>query len=175
MKLLFSSSDIAELAALRSLLDRNKIAYEVRNETQPWPGAIFYPELWISNEEDLPRACELRESLHESKIPCQSSWTCLSCGKENDGEFTSCVVCRTEREVGSRKTMSFEMVLSGFAGVAFAALAIKALIHITQGGLHSSERYGFHSASFTFKVLLAGLICGVACIWRAVSLWRKRS
>jgi hypothetical protein len=171
----FSSSDIAKLAALRSMLDRDKIAYEVRNETLPWPGAVFHPELWIMNEEDFPRACELRDSLHELMKPCQKSWTCLSCGEENDEEFTFCVSCPTERKLGSRKTKLYQMILSSFAGVAFAALAIKALIHITQGGLHSSERYGFHSASFTFKALLVGLICGFACIWRALSLWRKRS
>lgn len=175
MKLVFSSSNIGEFSSMRNMLEAENIAFETRNETIPFPGAVFDPEIWIIKDEDFLRACELRDSLKEPTMQPRESWRCLGCGAENDGEFTSCVGCGAERRVGTKGTRLWEMSIAGIAGVAFAALAIKAFIRIVQAGLHSPEPNGFNSGPFAYKAFLVGIICGFACIWRAVSLWRRKS
>ena len=41
MKLLYSSDDIRGIGLVRSALDEAGVAYEMQNETIPYPGAIF--------------------------------------------------------------------------------------------------------------------------------------
>jgi len=56
MKLLFSSSNTAEVGLLRSRLETAGISCEVRNESSPLP---FAPELWVLRDEDYGKASEL--------------------------------------------------------------------------------------------------------------------
>jgi len=98
MKLLYSSNDIRGIALVRSALDEAGIAYEVRNETIPYPTAAFFPEIWIVEESEFARACELRDAVMKVQPP-QSPWVCPSCGEQLEGQFGSCWKCGTNRNV----------------------------------------------------------------------------
>jgi predicted RNA-binding Zn-ribbon protein involved in translation (DUF1610 family) len=84
---------------VRSSLDAAGIAYEVRNETLPYPGAIFYPEIWVVEDGEFARACELRDAVSKLPTEAQSSWSCPSCGEELEGQFGACWKCGANREV----------------------------------------------------------------------------
>jgi hypothetical protein len=69
MKLLFSSASLPEVGLVKSLLDGAGIASEVRNESSypNFPGAGFQPEIWVIDEEDYPKACEIRDASQFSQ------------------------------------------------------------------------------------------------------------
>ncbi len=75
------SADIRSIGLLRGALDEAGIAYDVRNETLPYPGAVFQPEVWIVEDSDFPRACELRDAVARQPEGPQTAWTCPSCGE----------------------------------------------------------------------------------------------
>ena len=68
MKLLFSSQSAPEVGLLRGLLEEVGISCEVRNETvyAILPGAAFQPEIWVLNDADWERACEIRDGWRQS-------------------------------------------------------------------------------------------------------------
>jgi hypothetical protein len=98
MQLLYSSSDIRGIGMVRSSLDAAGIAYEVRNETIPYPGAVFSPEIWVIDSE-LARACEVRDAVTKLPTEPQISWTCPSCGEELEGQFGACWKCGANRNI----------------------------------------------------------------------------
>jgi len=99
MKLLYSSDDIRGIGLVRSALDNAGIAYKMQNETMPYPGAIFYPEIWVIEDSEFARACELREAVTKLPATRQSAWTCPSCGEKLEGQFESCWKCGTKRNI----------------------------------------------------------------------------
>ena len=99
MKLLYSTSDIRGIGVVRSALDDAGIAYEVQNETIPYPGAVFYPEVWVVEDSEFAKACELRDAVTKLPPAPQSSWTCPSCGEQLEGQFGSCWKCGANRNV----------------------------------------------------------------------------
>ncbi len=82
MRLLFSSQIAAEVELLRGLLDEAGIATEVRNESiyPNLPGAAFQPEIWVLNDSDYERACELRDAWRKRRYrpKPQSGWPVYS-------------------------------------------------------------------------------------------------
>ena len=74
MKLLFSTSDSAEIGLIRSRLEAAGIQCEMRNEhVSPWmPGAPFYPELWILRDEQFDEARGLLAAWRQSTSPSDS-------------------------------------------------------------------------------------------------------
>jgi hypothetical protein len=99
MKMLFSSADIRSIGLVRSALDGAGIAYDVRNETMPYPGAVFQPEVWIVEEGDFAQATELRDAAIKLPEVPQAAWTCPSCGEQLEGQFSSCWKCGATRNV----------------------------------------------------------------------------
>ena len=99
MKLLYTSNDIRTIGVLRSVLDEAGIAYEVRNETMPYPGAIFDPEVWVIEDGEFARACGLRDAVTRVPPVSQTPWTCPSCGEKLEGQFGSCWKCGANRNV----------------------------------------------------------------------------
>lgn len=100
MKLLYSSNDIRGIGVVRSVLDEAGVVYEVQNETIPYPGTIFYPEVWVDDSE-YARACELRDAVTKLPAARQNSWTCPSCGEPLEGQFGSCWKCGANRNVAA--------------------------------------------------------------------------
>src|SRR5438552_3576813 len=64
MKLLFSTQNVPEVGLLKGLLDDAGIHCEIRNENSSanFPGAAFQPELWVLNDTDYEKACDVRDS-----------------------------------------------------------------------------------------------------------------
>ena len=80
------------------MLDETGITYEVRNETMPYPGAVFYPEVWVVDDVEFARACELRDAVTKSPRLALSAWICPSCGEQLEGQFRSCWKCGAGRK-----------------------------------------------------------------------------
>jgi len=61
MKMLFSSSNSAEIGLIRSRLESEGIDCEIRNEylSPAMPSAPFDPELWVLKDEEFAEASEL--------------------------------------------------------------------------------------------------------------------
>jgi hypothetical protein len=81
--------------------------------------------------------------------------------------------------MSNRKKTISSIVCCGLTGVFLLVLAAKSLTQIIQGDYmiktRFSERYGWFIASPNLSVLVVGSIGGLACISRAIALWRKRS
>jgi hypothetical protein len=71
MKMLFSSPNAPEVGLLKDLLDGAGIACEMRNESAyaNFPGAAFQPEIWVVNDADYMKACEVRDAWCLSPPP----------------------------------------------------------------------------------------------------------
>jgi hypothetical protein len=71
MKRLFSSPDSAEVGLIRSRLEAAGIACEIRNEhlSPAMPGAPFYPELWVLQDEQFAEASELLAAWRQPSKP----------------------------------------------------------------------------------------------------------
>jgi len=66
-----------ELGLLKSLLDEVGIACEIRNEASypNFPGAAFQPEIWVVEEKDYAKACEIRDASQFSPSAGTSALT----------------------------------------------------------------------------------------------------
>ncbi len=95
MKVLFASPQPQELELLRNALEKAAIQCEVRNQNVSafFPGAEFYPELWVLNDADSQRAAELRDGLLKAQSQGANTWLCRVYGEESEGQFTSCWKC----------------------------------------------------------------------------------
>ena len=78
MKLLFSSPHSPEVGLLKDLLAQAGIPCEVRNENlySNFPGVPFQPEIWVLNDDDYPRACEIRDSRAGPSAENRAAWIC---------------------------------------------------------------------------------------------------
>src|SRR2546426_7976299 len=95
MKFLFSSSHGPEAGMLKSVLDEAGIPCELRNENSysNFPGAAFYPELWILSDDDYPKAVELRDAWRGTLTQTSEPWICPLCKEESEGQFARCWKC----------------------------------------------------------------------------------
>ena len=62
------------------------------------PFTECYPELWILNDDDNPKAKELLDIWLESRNRVNESWVCRECGEQIEGQFMSCWKCGNTRE-----------------------------------------------------------------------------
>jgi hypothetical protein len=71
MQMLFSSPNGPEVGLLKDLLDGAGIACELRNDSSSanFPGAAFQAEVWVVNETDFAKACEVRDAYCLSLPP----------------------------------------------------------------------------------------------------------
>jgi rubrerythrin len=103
MRILFSSPQSQDVELLKNALSEAGIPCEVRNENAYafFPGAEFYPELWVLNDDDFTKASEMRDALLRSASAPAKSWICRACGEESEGQFNSCWQCGVIREAGN--------------------------------------------------------------------------
>jgi hypothetical protein len=86
---------------LKDLLEQAEIPCLVRNadlsmalsELTPMESG---PEIWILNDEDLPRAGEILGEWRAAAVEDPGPWVC-PCGEALEGQFTSCWKCGRER------------------------------------------------------------------------------
>ena len=102
MKKVFTSPDTAELELLQNMLTEAHIPCEARNVNAygyVLPGVPFYPELWILNDDDYTRACELIEGFQHPSLSGRGIWQCPKCSEQLGSQFDSCWQCGTKRTV----------------------------------------------------------------------------
>jgi hypothetical protein len=97
MKLLFSSR-IEDVDVVRGMLAEAGIACEVTNDTMAYPGAEFYPKLWVVEDSDFTRAAAVLEAFRKSPPSLLDPWTCPRCGEKLEGQFSSCWKCGATRK-----------------------------------------------------------------------------
>ncbi len=100
MKRIFTSHDSAEVGLLKNMLEDAGIQCLIQNETQPYQ-SVFQPELWVLNDEDAPKAVDLREAWRHPEAAVTGPWTCTGCGEVLEGQFISCWKCGTKRTEGT--------------------------------------------------------------------------
>lgn len=99
----FNISKSPETELLKDLLAKEGIAYLMRNEQLSTalggiPFTECYPELWILNEEDSPKAKELLDGWLNPHDHLPDSWVCPICGEKIEAQFTSCWKCGRAKE-----------------------------------------------------------------------------
>ena len=99
----FSIGQNAQIGLLKDLIEKPFIPCVTRNEylsaaSGEIPFTECYPELWVLNDEDYPRAKEILERCLASQSETAGSWHCPRCEEEIEGQFASCWKCGTERE-----------------------------------------------------------------------------
>ena len=102
MKLVFSSPDKLLVAHIRNLLEVEGIACQVKNEyllgaAGELPLNEIWPELWLENSIDYPRARAIIHQLLQDE-PCAAPWVCPQCNEQIDGQFDVCWQCGCVRD-----------------------------------------------------------------------------
>ena len=102
MTQLFVSQILAEVESLRELLENEGIPCTIKNQqgsnlAGEVPFAEVFPELWVLNNEDFPRAKEFLDDWKEARPAENTAWTCSKCGESHTKEFTTCWKCETDR------------------------------------------------------------------------------
>lgn len=100
----FSFAERAEAGLLRDLLEQEGIACLVRNEQLfaalgEIPFTECFPELWVVDDETLPRARLLVANWVKAQEEVSASWTCSGCGEMIEGQFGACWQCGRERQL----------------------------------------------------------------------------
>lgn len=96
MKLVYTHPQLIVVTQIRSLLEREGIATQLRNEYAA--GAIgelppidSWPELWVTRDGDLAPGQELiRRHQQDSDAP---DWRCSACGANCPASFDWCWQC----------------------------------------------------------------------------------
>ena len=98
MKKLYSASDRFLLNLLRSKLEGEDIEVLMKNENPPaageLPPVIAWPELWVMDDEQFPKAEKiLRSELEKRASASTELWQCPKCGEQLEIQFTICWKC----------------------------------------------------------------------------------
>ena len=99
---LYVSQILAEVESLKELLENEGIPCTIKNQqgsnlAGEVPFAEVFPELWVLNNEDLPKAKAFLDDWKEARPVETTAWTCPKCGESHAKEFTTCWKCETER------------------------------------------------------------------------------
>ncbi len=103
-KLLTSSTlDSLQVSILKELLEEEGISCTIKNESLSAAlGEMFftecYPDLWILNDADYPKAKDIHDAYLNSPKSVAYSWTCKGCGEIIEPQFTSCWKCGRQQE-----------------------------------------------------------------------------
>ena len=99
---LYVSNSLIEVEARKEILDQEGILCTVKNQqgsslAGEVPFAEVFPELWVINNDDYPRAREILDQWDETSKQRAEKWTCSQCGELHEGEFTTCWKCGREK------------------------------------------------------------------------------
>ena len=102
MRLVFENIDFTIVGHMRSLLESEGIACDIRNAGSAGlageiPYTQVYPELWVLDNNDESRARAIIGDYRDKEIatPKAPDWTCPKCGETVDGIYTECWNCGT--------------------------------------------------------------------------------
>ena len=100
MKMVYTSPNIIEVGLRRSLLEDAGIPCFVRNEQISQMTVLrtyMQQELCVLRDEDAERAAQILATDFSGGVDAESLWICAGCNEENEGQFTACWNCLTER------------------------------------------------------------------------------
>jgi len=102
MKLLRSSSVPGVLEHLRTVLEAEGIQCQMRNEmtaglSAAVPVSESVPELWVVDDDMVPRALEVVGDIETQPGEGGESWVCSNCGELLEAQFGSCWKCNTPK------------------------------------------------------------------------------
>lgn len=98
----FSPWQRAQAWLLRDRLQQEGIGVLLRNEELfaalgEIPFVEIRPELWVIDDEVLPRAQHLLEAWQREAEATTAAWTCPGCGEYLEGQFGACWKCGRSR------------------------------------------------------------------------------
>ncbi len=103
MKKIYVSENRVLLNLLKSALETNGIQSFIKNEFPPAAGEITpiiaWPEIWISNNDDEPKAMKIIHEVLQSQSTINEAWACPDCGEKLDGQFKICWKCGHQRKI----------------------------------------------------------------------------
>lgn len=101
MKRVYSGANGMLAGFVQGVLEDHGIGSLVKNEylgggAGELPPTECWPEVWIADDADLPRAKALIEELLAPSSPAPA-WTCPECGERMEGQFDRCWLCGAPR------------------------------------------------------------------------------
>ena len=102
VKRIYSAQNPLMVAHVRNLLQEADIEVVMRNfglmgAAGELPPTAVWPELWLVNEVDAPRAQQIVDSALEGRTESGQAWSCPQCGEVMEGQFDACWKCGAER------------------------------------------------------------------------------
>ncbi|ORU91348.1 MAG: hypothetical protein A6F72_02025 [Cycloclasticus sp. symbiont of Poecilosclerida sp. N] len=97
----YTAQDFIEVAFWKNYLEQQGVHCQIRNEflggaMGEVPPIECWPELWLDDERDEAVALKhlASDPLAEKHLP---EWKCVSCAEVNEGQFSHCWQCETEK------------------------------------------------------------------------------
>ena len=102
MKKIFTDENLALVGCVRSELENAGVVCELRNDVLGGaageiPVTECWPEVWISEEQDLLRAEGIVADVMQRRANPGSGWQCGDCGEQHEGQFGTCWNCGEAR------------------------------------------------------------------------------
>ncbi len=102
MNLIRASAVPGVLERMQAALEAEGIPCQMRNQmtaglSPEIPLSESMPELWIVEDDMLPRALQVIEAIKSAPISSGKSWTCLECGEVLEPQFSSCWKCNASK------------------------------------------------------------------------------
>lgn len=97
MKRLYTTNDPLLAGHLQAVLEQHHIPCLVKNAflqgaAGELPPHECWPELWVEDDADFPRARRLLDDLL-SHDPASALWICPACGERIEAQFAQCWNC----------------------------------------------------------------------------------
>lgn len=102
MQKLYTAEDPIFIGYLRSLLEAEGIACNIRNElllggSGELPPNECWPEIWVLDDGDLQRATVILNRARQTPRLDDGPWECAHCQESSESQFTACWRCGTIR------------------------------------------------------------------------------
>lgn len=98
MKKVYGSNESSEVELVRNLLEKEGIACTIKTAAGLTPITDCFPELWVMDDADYPKAMELVNEMEQPEAETRGSWVCPKCGETIDGQFSTCWRCTPEEK-----------------------------------------------------------------------------
>ncbi len=103
----FSAEILPTVAHAKNLLENAGIRAEIRNENLgslmgEVPFFEVWPELWVSQDEDVAPALEIIERMLSTDNSGALPWQCRYCKADNEPQFAACWQCSRPIDEGER-------------------------------------------------------------------------
>ena len=98
MKKVTAIESLVTINHYKNLLVSEGIPAFIRNEhlgsiMGEVPFQEVWPQLWVENDLDYDRACQLIDAARIGEESPSTPWRCESCKTENEGQFAACWKC----------------------------------------------------------------------------------